>query len=395
MALSSFAFQITKSCPHTEARVGVLTTPHGAIHTPAFMPVGTQATVKTLTPHELQDLGAEIILANTYHLYLRPGVEVIQEAGGLHQFMGWPGPILTDSGGYQVFSLSHRRHITAEGVTFRSHLDGSLHLFSPEQVMAVQEALGADIIMPLDECTPYPSDYAYNQQALQRTHQWAQRSLVAKRRSDQLLFAIVQGGTFADLRQESALVLKELNFAGYAIGGLSVGEPKEVMHEMLDITVPLLPGEKPRYLMGVGSPEDLVEGVLRGIDLFDCVLPTRIARNGAFLVRTGRLNIRNAHYQKDFRPIEEECTCYTCRTFSRAYLRHLFKAEELLAYRLATIHNLFFLLRLMQEIRTAIAHGVFPAFQKAFLSNFTPIPHMVRTANREARKRSLFSHKDA
>jgi queuine tRNA-ribosyltransferase len=388
-----FSFQVTKQCTNTAGRTGVLTTPHGLIQTPAFMPVGTQATVKSLTPNELRELGAEIILANTYHLYLRPGTEVIREAGGLHQFMQWHGPILTDSGGYQVFSLSHRREIGPDGVIFRSHLDGSLHTFSPEKVIAVQEAFGADIIMPLDECTAYPSDYAYNCQALQRTHAWAERSKAAHTRKDQLLFAIVQGGTFADLRQESACFLKELHFAGYAIGGLSVGEPKEIMHAMLERTVPLLPAEQPRYLMGVGSPEDLLEGVARGIDLFDCVLPTRIARNGAFLVPSGRLNIRNAMYQKDVHPIEEGCPCYTCRTFSRAYLRHLFKAEELLAYRLATLHNLCFLLRLMQAIRTAIEQDTFREFKTTFLAHFTPIPHVVRTANRETRRQRLFSQR--
>ncbi|RMF84083.1 MAG: tRNA guanosine(34) transglycosylase Tgt [Nitrospinota bacterium] len=389
-----FSFQVTARCPQTQGRAGYLQTPHGIIHTPAFMPVGTQATVKALTPDELREMGAEIVLANTYHLYLRPGPEVIQAAGGLHRFMQWHAPLLTDSGGYQVFSLSHQRKIDEEGVTFRSHLDGSLHMLSPEKVIAIQEALGADIIMPLDECTPYPSDHAYNQQALQRTHRWAERSLAAHTRNDQLLFAIVQGGTFPDLRRESASFLRELDFPGYAVGGLSVGEPKEVMNEILDLTVPLLPAEKPRYLMGVGSPEDLVEGVARGIDLFDCVLPTRIARNGAFLVRTGRLNIRNARYKKDFGPVEEGCQCYTCRTFSRAYLRHLFKAEELLAYRLATIHNLFFLLQLMREIRTAILEGRFAAFRTTFLNEFTPIPHAVRQANREARRRSLLRQRE-
>jgi queuine tRNA-ribosyltransferase len=304
--------------------------------------------------------------------------------GGLHGFMNWNGPILTDSGGFQVFSLAEKRKISDDGVEFRSHIDGSRHSFSPEMVVRVQEQLGADIVMVLDECAE-PEDRAYNEQALARTHAWAERCRAAQTRSDQAMFGIVQGGVFADLRQQSAEYLVGLDFPGYAIGGLSVGETKQQMHDMLDITTPLLPADKPRYLMGVGAPEDLLEGVARGVDLFDCVLPTRLARNAALFTRRGRINIRNARFERDASPIEEGCGCYACRHFSRAYLRHLFKAGELLAYRLATIHNLHFMLELMRELRASLAAGRFPAFKDRFLADYPIIPDHVRAANREAR----------
>jgi len=380
------AFGFTVNCEDVDsrARLGRMDTPHGEIATPAFAPVGTQATVKALDPRDLENLGTELILSNTYHLYLRPGADLIAEMGGLHRFMGWDGPILTDSGGFQVFSLAEKRQVSDEGVVFASHINGSRHLFTPEMVVRVQEQLGADIIMCLDECAE-PLDRAYNEQALTRTHAWAERCRAAQRRSDQALFGIVQGGIFADLREASARFLADLDFPGYAIGGLSVGETKEQMYSMLDVTVPLLPVDKPRYLMGVGAPEDLLEGVARGVDLFDCVLPTRLARNAALFTRQGRLNIRNAQFARDGRPVEVGCSCYTCQHFSRAYLRHLFKAGELLAYRLATIHNVHFLLALMRDIRAALAQGRFLAFKEAFLAHYPIIPHEVRAANRERR----------
>jgi queuine tRNA-ribosyltransferase len=350
-------------------RLGQLTTPHGVIETPAFAPVGTQGTVKALDPRDLRELGIQLLLANTYHLYLRPGAALLAKMGGLHHFMGWEGPILTDSGGFQVFSLQSHRRVDEAGVTFRSHIDGSIHRFTPEMVIGTQEQIGADIIMCLDECTD-PLDRGYNEAALARTHAWAERCLAAQQRTDQWLFGIVQGGVFGDLRRQSARFLTGLNFPGYAIGGLSVGEPKPVMHKVLDITTPLLPEDKPRYLMGVGAPDDLVEGVARGIDLFDCVLPTRLARNAALLTRQGRINLRNACFSADLSPIEEQCDCYCCRHFSRAYLRHLFKAEELLGYRLATIHNVRFQARLMRDIRLALAQGTFEQFRSEFLASY-------------------------
>jgi queuine tRNA-ribosyltransferase len=381
----AFEFSLLHTDTGSHARLGRIVTPHGAIATPAFAPVGTQASVKALDPCDLHELGAELILANTYHLYLRPGADVVAEMGGLHHFMSWDGPILTDSGGFQVFSLAENRKITDEGVTFRSHIDGSLHTFTPELVVRVQEQLGADIIMCLDECAE-PLDRAYNEQALARTHAWAKRCRAAQTRADQALFGIVQGGVFSDLRQQSVAFLAGLDFPGYAIGGLSVGETKEQMYAMLDITVPLLPAGRPRYLMGVGAPEDLLESVARGIDLFDCVLPTRLARNAALFTRQGRINIRNARFERDPAPIEDGCACTTCRHFSRAYLRHLFKAEELLAYRLATIHNVHFLLQLMRDIRAAVLEGHFATFKAEFLARYPVIPHQVRAANRERRK---------
>ncbi|MCX7706786.1 MAG: tRNA guanosine(34) transglycosylase Tgt, partial [Anaerolineae bacterium] len=329
-----FEFSIIARDPGSAARTGTFRTPHGTLETPVFAPVGTQATVKTLTPRDLAEIGATLVLANTYHLYLRPGTRLIADFGGLHSFMAWPRPMLTDSGGFQVFSLAQMRKVDPDGVTFRSHIDGSLHRFTPESAIASQEDLGADIIMCLDEC-PDPLDRRYNEEALARTHAWAARCRAAQRRKDQALFGIVQGGIFPDLRLESARTLRDMDFPGYAVGGLSVGETKEQMYATLDVTVPALPTDKPRYLMGVGAPEDILEAVARGVDIFDCVLPTRVARNGGLFTRHGRLNLRNARYAADPLPVEPGCDCYTCQYFSRAYLRHLFKAEETLALHLA------------------------------------------------------------
>lgn len=364
-------FRVVYQDPETRARLGVLETQHGRVLTPAFMPVGTQASVKTMTPEEVRALGAEIILSNTYHLYLRPGHELIARAGGLHRFMGWDGPILTDSGGYQVFSLAALRKVAEEGVTFRSHIDGSEHFLSPEQATAVQEALGADIAMAFDECAPYPCTYEQARAAMERTTRWAQRCLEARTRKDQALFAIIQGSVYRDLREQSAKELEAMNFDGYGIGGLSVGEPKDMMYAVLDYTVPLIPAGKPRYLMGVGSPDCLLEGVARGVDMFDCVLPTRIARNGTVFTSRGKLVVRNAEYAADFSPLDPECDCYACRRFTRAYIRHLLKANEVLGIRLTTVHNLYFILKLMQNIREAIRCGRLKQFKEEFLKKFS------------------------
>jgi queuine tRNA-ribosyltransferase len=347
------------------ARAGLLRTPHGEIPTPAFMPVGTQATVKAMSPRDLREVGASIILANTYHLYLRPGDALIARLGGLHAFMGWDGPILTDSGGYQVFSLAQRRRLDADGVTFRSHIDGSEHRFTPEKVIAIQENLGADLIVCLDECAP-PDVYEYNAQALARTHAWAQRCKAAKARPDQALFGVVQGGVFPDLREQSARFLTGVGFDGYAIGGLSVGETKEQMHATLEVVAPILPADRPRHLMGVGTPEDLIECVARGMDMFDCVLPTRTARNGSALTRTGRINLRNAGFADDAEPIEPGCACYACAHFSRAYVRHLTTADEILGHHLLTLHNLHLMLTIAREMREAVLEGRFQAYREAF-----------------------------
>ncbi|HEX2987102.1 MAG TPA: tRNA guanosine(34) transglycosylase Tgt [Chloroflexota bacterium] len=380
-----FDFTLQERCAGTAARTGVLTTPHGPMLTPAFMPVGTQATVKSLSPDELRDLGAQCILSNSYHLHLRPGSGLVAKMGGLHRFMGWDRAILTDSGGFQVFSLAHLRRISEDGVAFRSHIDGSEHFFSPESVMRIEEELGADIIMAFDECAPYPAEREYVFQAMERTHRWAERCLKAHTRPDQALFGIVQGGTHPDLREQSSKTLSAMGFKGFGIGGLSVGEPKEVMYSVLEQTTVHLPEDRPRYLMGVGSPEDLVECVARGVDMFDCVLPTRIARNGALFTHSGRLNIRNARYQDDPLPIEEGCGCYCCRNFSRAYLRHLIKSDELLGLRLTTIHNVHFLLQLAREIRASISNGSFPTLRERFLAGYTPVEEEARAANRAAR----------
>jgi queuine tRNA-ribosyltransferase len=355
---------------------------------PAFAPVGTAANVKTLEPRDLTELGTSILLANTYHLYLRPGHERIERLGGLHRFMGWDGPILTDSGGYQVFSLAHRRQLDADGVTFRSHIDGSAHRFTPERVIEIEERLGADIAMVLDECAD-PHDPDYLTQALSRTHAWAERCKAAHSRPDQALFGIVQGGIYPALRAESARILTGLDFPGYAIGGLAVGETKEQMYATLDATCPHLPVHKPRYLMGVGAPEDIVKSVARGVDLFDCVLPTRIARNGTLLIPDGRFNIRNARFAEDSRPIQEACACYTCRTFSRAYLRHLIISGEISGLRLATIHNLHFMQQLMEQIRAAIAQSTFASFRTRFLQAYQITDQRVRHEQRQRRVEAL------
>jgi queuine tRNA-ribosyltransferase len=364
---ASFNFEITSS--DHRARAGIFTTPHGDLLTPIFAPVGTQASVKAVTPAQLQDLNASLVLANTYHLYLRPGDEVIAQLGGLHSFMHWDRPILTDSGGFQVFSLADSRKIDFDGVTFKSHIDGSTHRITPEKSIAIQENLGADIIMAFDECgSPY--DLFKNEAALERTHAWAERCLKAKTRSDQALFGIIQGGIYPELRQRSAEYLSSLDLPGYAIGGLSVGETKTETLSTLELVDAYLPEYKPRYLMGVGSPEDLVAGVQRGVDIFDCVLPTRLARHHAAITRTGRLNIANAKYLSDKSPIDESCACYTCSNFSIAYIRHLVLAKEILGATLLTIHNLNILLSLMAEIRQAILNHRFEQFATDFLEHW-------------------------
>ncbi len=365
-----FEFKVVSSSPECAGRLGVLRTPHGVVETPAFMPVGTQASVKTMTPDELHALGAKIILSNTYHLYLRPGAELIQQAGGLHTFMNWEGPILTDSGGYQVFSLAKLRSISEEGVEFRSHLDGSRHFLTPEKVVAVQEALGSDIAMVLDECPPYPCTPQYAADSMARTTRWAIRCREASRRQDQVLFPIVQGGVYRELRQQHAEEIAALDFPGIAIGGLSVGEPKDIMYQVLTWLQPYLPSAKPRYLMGVGAPEDLFNGVARGIDMFDCVLPTRLARHGQVLTTDGPLTIRNAAYARDFTPMDSECTCPVCRNYTRAYIRHLFKAGEILGMRLTTTHNLHFILTLMARIRDSLRTGSFMQYQTEFFQRY-------------------------
>jgi queuine tRNA-ribosyltransferase len=367
MALAPLRFEVLKKSTKTGARVGKLYTPHGVIDTPVFMPVGTQATVKTMSPEELRSIGAQIILSNTYHLYLRPGADIVAAAGGLHRFMHWEYPILTDSGGFQVFSLSPLRQVTDDGVVFRSHLDGSSHFFNAEKAMEIQEALGADIVMAFDECSPYPCSWEEAEAAVRRTSSWAKRCRDAHRRKDQALFGIIQGGTFPDLRVASAQAITALNFPGYALGGLSVGEPKDLMYNILDETVPLLPADRPRYLMGVGSPDCLLHGVMRGIDMFDCVLPTRIARNGTVLTSQGKLVIRNSAYSRDLRPLDLGCTCYTCTHYTRAYVRHLIHANEILGLRLTTIHNLHFLFELMANIRSAIREDRLEAYAAELL----------------------------
>lgn len=351
-----FEFQITAN--NNRARTGIFKTPHGDLVTPVFAPVGTQATVKTLTPEHLKGINASLVLSNTYHLYLRPGDELIRDLGGLHKFMQWQNPMLTDSGGFLVFSLSQTRKVDDDGATFKSHIDGSTHRFTPEKSIAIQENLGADIIMAFDECSD-PNDRAYIKEAMQRTHRWAERSLEAKTRQDQALFGIVQGGVDPALRAESARFIAALGTPGVAIGGLSVGETKREMYDTLDIVAPLLPENKPRYLMGVGTPEDLINGVLRGVDIFDCVLPTRLARHHSAFAPEGRLNLMNASFARDENPIDSSCDCYACKTFTRAYIRHLIVAKELLAGTLISIHNLRSLTRLMEQIRSCIAEGSF------------------------------------
>lgn len=368
--MSPVTFALTHIDSKTAARAGLLHTPHGTVETPVFMPVGTCATVKTMSPEELKEVGAQIILGNTYHLYLRPGHDLIAEAGGLHTFMHWDRPILTDSGGFQIFSLAELRRINEEGVTFASHIDGSRHIFTPEKAMEIQMALSADIAMCFDECSPYPAEYGQVQEAEARTLSWAKRCREVHRHPCQSLFGIVQGGLYRELRLKSAAEITALGFPGIGIGGLSVGEPKEMMYECLDYLTPALPEQKPRYLMGVGSPDCLVEGVARGVDMFDCVLPTRIARNGTVLTPSGKLVIRNAQYARDFTPIQEDCACYACRNFSRAYIRHLLKAGEVLGIRLTTIHNLYYLCHLMAEMRKAITDGCFQEFRTDFWKKY-------------------------
>lgn len=370
MTNSAIRYELIKECSTTGARAGRLHTPHGVFDTPIFMPVGTQATVKSMSPEELMAMGAGIILSNTYHLFLRPGHDLVKEAGGLHKFMNWPRGILTDSGGFQVFSLGDLRKITEEGVTFRSHIDGSKQFLSPEVATKVQMDLGADIIMAFDECVPYPADHDYAKQSTQRTTRWARRCKDTLTRADQGLFGIVQGGMYKDLRSMSVRELLELDFPGYAVGGLSVGEPKDMMYEMLEHTVCQLPKHKPRYLMGVGTPDCLVEGVMHGIDMFDCVFPTRVARNGTAMTHQGRLVVKNAEYARDWRPLEENCGCYTCQNYSRAYVRHLLKTDEIFGLRLTTTHNLYFLLQFMREMREAIIEDRFVAFRNNFLTNY-------------------------
>jgi queuine tRNA-ribosyltransferase len=367
-AAAPVRYELLHVCTQSGARLGRVHTTHGSFDTPAFMPVGTQGTVKGMSPAELVEMGAGIILSNTYHLWMRPGTEVIEALGGLHRFMSWDRPILTDSGGFQVFSLSDLRHITEEGVSFRSHIDGSRQMLSPERSMQVQNVLGSDIAMAFDECIPYPADHTYAKRSLERTTRWLERCLESHRRPhDQALFGIVQGGMHEDLRAQSAREIMAFDTPGIALGGLSVGEPASEMYRILEHTMPLLPTDKPRYLMGVGSPDYLIEGAVRGIDMFDCVLPTRIGRNGTVLTSKGKVIIRDAAYAKDPGPLDEACRCYACRNFSRAYIRHLVKANELLALRLASYHNLWFLLRLMEDVRRAISENRLLDFRDEYL----------------------------
>ncbi|MFV8826862.1 tRNA guanosine(34) transglycosylase Tgt [Alkalihalobacterium sp. APHAB7] len=369
--MSAVTYELIKTCKQSGARLGKIHTPHGVIETPIFMPVGTLATVKTMSPEELKEINAQIILSNTYHLWLRPGHDIVKEAGGLHKFMNWDRPILTDSGGFQVFSLSDLRKIVEEGVHFRNHLSGEKLFLSPEGAMEIQNALGPDIMMAFDECPPYPAEYDYMKSSVERTSRWAERCLKAhKRPEDQALFGIVQGGEYEELRKQSAADLVSLDFPGYAIGGLSVGEPKDVMNRVLEFTTPLLPTNKPRYLMGVGSPDALIDGAIRGIDMFDCVLPTRIARNGTCMTSTGRLVVRNAKYARDYRPLDENCDCHVCKNYSRAYIRHLVKCEETFGFRLSSYHNLYFLIKLMEQVRQAIREDRLLDFKEEFFEQY-------------------------
>ena len=367
----AITYELLHVCKQTGARRGIVHTPHGDIQTPVFMPVGTQATVKSMTPEELKEVGAQIILANTYHLFLRPGHELVKEAGGLHKFMHWDRPILTDSGGFQVFSLGALRTISEEGVEFRSHLDGSKQFLSPEKAMEVENALGADIIMAFDECCPYSSTYEYTKKSMERTTRWAKRCKEAhSRKEDQGLFGIIQGGFYKDLRKQSAEDLIKLDFPGYAIGGISVGEPKDEFLDILQYTTPLMPENKPRYLMGVGTPDYLVEAAIAGIDMCDCVIPTRLARHGTAFTSKGKIVVRNAIYERDFNPLDDECDCYACRNYTRAYIRHLVKTNEILGIRLLSIHNIKFLTNLMDKVRIEIERDNLGSFRKEFYRKY-------------------------
>jgi queuine tRNA-ribosyltransferase len=369
--MPAITYELLHVDKNSGARRGVVHTPHGDIQTPIFMPVGTLATVKAMSPEELkEDVKAQIILSNTYHLYLRPGHDLVKEAGGLHKFMNWDRPILTDSGGFQVFSLSGLRKITEEGVMFNSHLDGSKHMFTPEKVMEIEEALGADIIMAFDECCPYPSDYEYTKKSMERTTRWAKRCKEAHKTENQGLFGIIQGGFYKELREKSAEDLKKLDFPGYAIGGISVGEPKKEFLDILRFTTPLMPENKPRYLMGVGTPDYLIEAALSGIDMCDCVLPTRLARHGTAMTSKGKLVIRNQNFARDWNKLDDECDCYTCRNYTRAYLRHLIKTNEILGMRLLSLHNLRFLTKLMERVRIEIEHDNLLGFREEFYKKY-------------------------
>ena len=377
--MDAVTFELIKTDPKTRARRGRLHTPHGTVETPVFMPVGTAATVKAMRPEQVEELGAEIILSNTYHLYLRPGHEIVREAGGLHKFMNWNKPILTDSGGFQVFSLGALRKISEEGVMFNSHIDGSRHMLTPEKSMEIQNALGSDIIMAFDECAPYPAYRNYVKKSLERTTRWLKRCKAAHKDTErQSLFGIMQGGMYKELRYQSACEITELDLPGYAIGGLSVGEPREIMYEVLDYATDYLPKDKPRYVMGVGTPDHLFEGVERGVDMFDCVLPTRLARNGAAMTSQGRVSIKNAKYERDFTPLDPECDCYTCRNYSRAYLRHLYKSNEILSSMLLSEHNLRFLVRTMQNIRQALEEDRFTEYKREFYSKYDDYEQLLK-----------------
>lgn len=369
--MSPIKYELIKECSQTKARLGKVHTPHGSFDTPMFMPVGTKATVKAMTPEELTDIGAQIILGNTYHLYLRPGHDIVEEAGGLHKFMNWDKPILTDSGGFQVFSLGGLRSINENGVDFKSHIDGSAHLITPEKSIEIQNSLGSDIVMAFDECVPYPSDWDYTKNSLERTTRWAKRCKDANKNPEkQGIFGIIQGGMYKDLREQSAREIIDLDFPGYAIGGLSVGEPGDVLFEALSYTMPFMPKDKPRYFMGAGSPDYLIELAIRGIDMADCVLPTRIARNGTVLTSHGKVVVKNAKYKRDFTPLDSECSCYACKNYSKAYIRHLFNVDEILGARLATIHNLHFLIKLMENVREAIKEDRLLEFRSDFYNKY-------------------------
>jgi queuine tRNA-ribosyltransferase len=370
LKMKQFSYELLHIDKHTGARTGIFHTPHGDIETPIFMPVGTAATVKGLLPSTLKEIGTQILLSNTYHLYLRPGADLVEQAGGLHNFMHWDKPILTDSGGFQVFSLGAMRKITEEGVIFSSHIDGSKHVFTPESVMQTEEKLGADIIMAFDECSAHGSDHRYAQQAMMRTHRWLDRCAKAHQNGKQMLFPIIQGNFYNDLRVESAKFVRDYAECGIAVGGLSVGEPSDLMYKMLDVLQPHLPEHMPRYLMGVGTPDYILEGIERGIDMFDCVLPTRIARNGTAMTSKGKVVVRNAKYKADFSPLDEECDCYCCRNFTKAYLRHLVNCNEILAGELLSIHNIRFLLKLVEGAREAIKQDRFADYKREFYEKY-------------------------